>query len=171
MWRDLFVRLAPDEQFVPAFKVPKKTARKLEVQLETRLRDGASSGHPKSILSAGNLNTAALTLFLSLHLTVEPVLPWLVIDDPVQSMDEIHTSQFAALVRALARQGGRQVVIAVHEQPLFEYLTLELAPASTDDRLITVQLQKDVSKDTLVTQDTRVWDPSSVFSPSEARSA
>ena len=106
MWRDLFVRLAPDEQFVPAFKVPQETARKLEVQLETRLRGGASAGHPKSILSSGNLNTAALTLFLSLHLTVEPVLPWLVIDDPVQSMDEIHTSQFAALV-ANPRKAGR----------------------------------------------------------------
>ena len=105
MWRDLFVRLAPDEQFVPAFKVPQETARKLEVQLETRLRDGASAGHPKSILSSGNLNTAALTLFLSLHLTVEPVLPWLVIDDPVQSMDEIHTSQFAALVRNPGKAG------------------------------------------------------------------
>ena len=171
MWRDLFVRLAPDEQFVPAFKVPQQTARKLEVQLETRLRDGASAGHPKSILSSGNLNTAALTLFLSLHLTVEPVLPWLVIDDPVQSMDEIHTSQFAALVRTLARQGGRQIIIAVHEQALFDYLTLELAPSSRNDRLNTIRLFKEAGKDTMVAQDTRIWDPSSVFSLPEAQRA
>ncbi len=171
MWRDLFVRLAPDEQFVPAFRVPQETTRKLEVQLETRLRNGVSAGHPKSILSSGNLNTAALTLFLSLHLTVEPILPWLVIDDPVQSMDEIHTSQFAALVRTLARQGGRQVIIAVHEQALFDYLALELAPSSTDDRLNTIRLFKEAGKDTKVVQDTRIWDPSSVFSLPKAQGA
>ena len=47
------------------------------------------------MLSAGNLNTAALTLFLALHLSVEEKLPWLVLDDPVQSMDELHIAQFA----------------------------------------------------------------------------
>jgi hypothetical protein len=26
-------------------------------------------------------------LFLALHLSVEPKLPWLILDDPVQSMD------------------------------------------------------------------------------------
>jgi len=49
------------------------------------------------MLSAGNLNTAALTLFL--HSTcLYDDLPWLVIDDPVQSMDEVHIAQFAALL-------------------------------------------------------------------------
>ncbi|MCY4557177.1 MAG: AAA family ATPase [Chloroflexi bacterium] len=170
-WRDLFIRLAPDEQFVPAFKSPRHEARKLQVQLETRRRDGASSGHPKSVLSAGNLNTAALTLFLSLHLNAEPILPWLVIDDPVQSMDEIHTSQFAALVRTLTRRGGRQVIIAVHERALFDYLALELAPASRNDRLNTVQLFKEMGEDTVIRQGTKVWEPSFIFSRPEAHRA
>ena len=55
------------------------------------------------MLSAGNLNTAALTLFLLLHLSVNPELPWLIIDDPVQSMDEVHIAQFAALLRTLSK--------------------------------------------------------------------
>jgi len=163
IWSDLFVRLAPDEQFVPAFAFPEGAARQLSVSLETRLRDGAIAGHPKSILSAGNLNTAALTLFLSLHLAVEPILPWLVIDDPVQSMDEIHTAQFAALVRSLSRQGGRQVIIAVHERPLFEYLALELNPAYQDDRLITIELERLEGFDTKITPVTKTWDPKSIF--------
>ena len=61
------------------------------------------------MLSAGNLNTAALTLFLALHLSVKPMLPWLVIDDPVQSMDEVHISQFAALLRTLSKEHGANV--------------------------------------------------------------
>jgi len=163
IWSDLFVRLAPDEQFVPAFAFPEGAARKLSVSLESRLRNGAIAGHPKSILSAGNLNTAALTLFLSLHLAVEPILPWLVIDDPVQSMDEIHTAQFAALVRSLTRQGGRQVIIAVHERPLFEYLALELNPAYQDDRLITIELERLEGFDTKITPVMKTWDPKSIF--------
>jgi hypothetical protein len=35
------------------------------------------------MLSAGNLNTAALTLF-------RPQLQWLIVDDPAQGMDEVH---------------------------------------------------------------------------------
>ena len=34
----------------------------------------------------------------------------------------------------------RQVIIAVHERSLFEYLTLELSPTFVDDRLITIEL-------------------------------
>lgn len=163
IWKDLFVRLAPDERFVPAFAFHEQKTRGLSVKLETHPRDGGVAGHPRSILSAGNLNTAALTLFFSLHLAVEPILPWLIIDDPVQSMDEIHTAQFAALVRTLARQGARQVAIAVHERPLFEYLALELTPASQDDRLITIELERRDGSDTVISTETKTWDPDSVF--------
>ena len=92
------------------------------------------------MLSAGNLNTAALSLFLALHLAVEPIVPCLVFDDPVQAMDEVHVAQFAALIRLLAKQNGRQVIIAVHERELFDYLSLELSPAHEGDELITIEL-------------------------------
>jgi len=140
IWRDLFVRLAPEEPFVPAFAVPEVSTETVEAVLETRYRRGGKGGDPRTMLSAGNLNTAALTLFLALHLTVTPKIPWLLIDDPVQSMDEIHISQFAALLRTLSKQHKRQIVIAVHEKPLFDYLALELSPSFAGDRLITAQL-------------------------------
>lgn len=154
VWRDLFVRLAPDELFVPAFALPQTLTGPVEAILETHYRPGGKGGNPRAMLSAGNLNTAALTLFLALHLSQKPMLPWLIIDDPVQSMDEVHIAQFAALLRTLSKQKDRQVVIAVHERPLFEYLTLELSPAYLDDRLITVELAK--SHDGMTTA---VWKP------------
>jgi exonuclease SbcC len=85
VWRDLFVRLAPDEPFVPAFALPEVQGGPVEAVLETLYRAGGKGGNPRAMLSAGNLNTAALTLFLALHLSVTSVLPWLVIDDPVQT--------------------------------------------------------------------------------------
>ena len=102
---------------------------------------GEGRWKPRTILSAGNLNTAALTLFLALHLSVRPKLPWLLIDDPVR-MDEVHVAQFAALLRTLSKQKSRQIIIAVHERPLFDYLALELGPSYIDDRLITIELGK-----------------------------
>lgn len=159
LWRDLFVRLAPDEPFVPAFALPDKQAGPVEAVLETLYRSGGRGGNPRAMLSAGNLNTAALTLFLALHLSVQPLIPCLVIDDPVQSMDEVHIAQFAALLRTLSKQHNRQVIVAVHEKPLFDYLSLELSPAYPDDRLITIELGRNASGETTHDYVPLVWEP------------
>jgi exonuclease SbcC len=140
VWKSVFTRLAPDESFIPRFGIPSATKKTFDIELETIHRDGETSGPPQMMLSAGNLNTAALSLFLALHLAVEPVVPCLVFDDPVQAMDEVHVAQFAALVRLLSKQNDRQVIIAVHERELFDYLALELSPAYEGDELITIEL-------------------------------
>ena len=163
VWNNLFIRLAPEEPFVPGFELPEAGKGPVEAKLITRYRGEDRGGNPKAMLSAGNLNTAALTLFLSLHLSVKPLLPWLVIDDPVQSMDEIHIAQFAALLRTLSKQRGRQIIIAVHERSLFEYLALELSPASPGDKLITVELSKDRDGDTICDPRPIIWDAENVF--------
>lgn len=159
VWRDLFVRLAPDEPFIPAFALPETTKVGVEARLETYYRDGSKGGNPRAMLSAGNLNTAALTLFLALHLSVKPQLPWLIIDDPVQSMDEVHISQFAALLRTISKQKDRQIIVAVHEKPLFDYLRLELSPAFEGDRLITVELGRAANGESVANTVVRDWKP------------
>jgi exonuclease SbcC len=151
IWRDLFVRLAPSEQFVPTFKLPLKEGGKVEAVLETVHRSGKVSGSPGAMLSQGNLNTAALTLFLGLHLSVPVRMPWLILDDPVQSMDDVHIAQFAALLRSISKGIGRQVIVAVHERALFDYLTLELSPAFPGDSLITVEITRSFEGETIAT--------------------
>ncbi|TAV37266.1 hypothetical protein ELI33_08510 [Rhizobium ruizarguesonis] len=151
VWRDLFVRLAPSEQFVPAFRLPVGSGGKVEAVLETLHRSGKASGSPGAMLSQGNLNTAALTLFLALHLSVPVRMPWLILDDPVQSMDDVHIAQFAALLRSLSKGMNRQVVIAVHERALFDYLTLELSPAFPGDSLITVEITRNFDGEAVAT--------------------
>lgn len=151
VWRDLFVRLAPSEQFVPAFRLPLGSGGKVEAVLETLHRSGKASGSPGAMLSQGNLNTAALTLFLALHLSVPVRMPWLILDDPVQSMDDVHIAQFAALLRSLSKGMDRQVVIAVHERALFDYLTLELSPAFPGDSLIAVEITRNFDGEAVAT--------------------
>ncbi|MBX5086728.1 AAA family ATPase [Rhizobium lentis] len=155
LWRDLFVRLAPNEPYVPAFKIPTESTQRLQPKLITTHRNGGAGGTPGAMLSAGNLNTAALTLFIALHLTVSAQLPWLILDDPVQSMDDIHITHFAALLRTLSKQHNRQVIIAVHDRQLFEYLRLELGPAFEGDSLRTLELSRGPTKDTLCLPDRR----------------
>lgn len=140
VWKTVFTRLAPNEGFIPSFGIPSATKKTFDINLETTHRSGEAGGPPQMMLSAGNLNTAALSLFLALHLAVQPVVPCLVFDDPVQAMDEVHVAQFAGLIRLLSKQNGRQVIIAVHERELFDYLALELSPAYAGDELITIEL-------------------------------
>lgn len=150
LWRDLFVRLAPSEPFVPAFRIPQLSTQRLQPKLITEHRDGGEAGGtPGAMLSAGNLNTAALTLFIALHLSVPKELPWLILDDPVQSMDDVHIAHFAALLRTLSKEHGRQVVVAVHDRQLFEYLKLELSPAFPDDSLLTLELSRGPRRDSI----------------------
>jgi exonuclease SbcC len=104
VWKSVFTRLAPNEGFIPRFGIPTATRTALDIKLETTHRTGAASGPPQMMLSAGNLNTAAVSLFLALHLAVQPAVPCLVFDDPVQAMDEVHVAQFAGLIRVLAKQ-------------------------------------------------------------------
>jgi exonuclease SbcC len=164
VWKELFIRLAPEEEFVPAFAVPGAGNGAVEAKLETHYRSGGRGGNPRAMLSAGNLNTAALTLFLALNLSAKPSLPWLIIDDPVQSMDDVHIAQFAALLRTL-KQEGRQVILAVHDRQLFDYLALELSPTFNGDRLITIELGRSADGMT-----TAPWFPT-VFEPDRAIAA
>jgi exonuclease SbcC len=150
LWRDLFVRLAPGEPFVPAFRIPESATRRIQPKLITQHRTGGDAGGtPGAMLSAGNLNTAALTLFTALHLSMPVELPCLILDDPVQSMDDVHIAHFAALLRTLSKEHNRQIIIAVHDRQLFEYLKLELSPAFVDDSLLTLELSRGMTRDTV----------------------
>lgn len=164
VWRDLFVRLAPNEPFVPAFRIPDSSTQKLQPKLITEHRDGGQAGGtPGAMLSAGNLNTAALTLFIALHLSVPQELPWLILDDPVQSMDDVHIAQFSALLRTLSKEHNRQVMIAVHDRQLFEYLKLELSPAFPEDSLLTLELSRGPRRDTICASHRFAFRPDTAF--------
>lgn len=141
-WARIFGALVPSEPFVPQFKRIPEGARQVTIDIETQHRDGTEAATPAAMLSQGNLNTAALSLFVALHFAVPAEMPWLIFDDPVQSMDDLHVSNFAAMVKQLTRRNGRQVLIAVHERELFDYLALELTPGSQNEELLTVVLDR-----------------------------
>jgi len=145
LWRDVFLRLVPGETFYPQLdEVVLQRGHRAEVRF--RVNSHARAGvfeQPGSVLSAGNLNTAALSLFLGLFLVERSLVPLLVLDDPVQSMDDIRVGELALLLRRLLHQRELQLIIAVHERTLFDYLCLELGPSRPGASLIAIELQRD----------------------------
>lgn len=142
LWAELFKRFAPAEPFTPRFRKQEEVSRFVDVKLETVLQSGEVGGSPGEMLSFGNSNTAAVSLFVALHLSAPSTVPWLVFDDPVQSMDDMHIANFATVVRQLAYKHNRQVVIAVHQRELFDYLAFELSPASPHQSLIKIEVER-----------------------------
>ncbi|RHW25396.1 hypothetical protein D0Z08_19400 [Nocardioides immobilis] len=166
-WARIFGALVPSEPFVPQFKPIPAGSRQVTVDIETLHRDGLEGAAPAAMLSQGNLNTAALSLFVALHFAVAAQLPWLVFDDPVQSMDDLHVSNFAAMVKQLTRRHDRQIVVAVHERDLFEYLALELTPASPGEEVIKIVLDRTYGR-TVLTHDRLQYREDTALTPSPA---
>ena len=166
-WSRIFGALVPSEPFIPQFREIPAGLRSVRVDIETRHRDGLEGATPAAMLSQGNLNTAALSLFIALHFAVSPRLPWLIFDDPVQSMDDLHISNFASMVKQLTRRNGRQVVIAVHDRELFDYLSLELTPASPGEELLAIVLDRTYGQ-SIVTHERLKFNEDTSLSPSPA---
>jgi exonuclease SbcC len=77
-------------------------------------------------------------------------------------MDDIHVSNFAALLKQLSRNHGRQVIAAVHQRELFDYLKLELTPASSGQQLLAVSIER------LEDGDTKIFDERITYEADDA---
>ena len=82
-------------------------------------------------------------------------------------MDDLHISNFASLVKQLTRRNGRQVLIAVHDRELFDYLSLELTPASPDEELLAIVLDRTYGQ-SVITHDRLRFNEDTSLSPSPA---
>ncbi len=160
---DLYMRLVRDERFRPRI-TSKGQIGSLTAAVNAFVGEEKAAEDIASLVSSANLNTAALSLFLALHLA-EPTRPrTLVLDDPVQSMDDVHATNLAALFRSLAYHPTtpRQLVLAVHDKALFDYLSLELGPTKDGDALIEVEVTRESPDQVTVSSERRTWQPDRV---------
>lgn len=95
---------------------------------------------PLLVFSCSQANIVALSYFLAIGLASrEWSLPFLLLDDPLQSMDDVNALGFADLCRHIG--GGRQVVVATHERRLAALLERKLAPRSEGERAIALRFR------------------------------
>jgi len=123
---DIYSRLDPH----PAFK-------SIEFELDTYYRRGTTSplvkdvvedilADPLVIFSTSQANIAALSYFLAMGWTAgERSLPFVLLDDPLQSMDDVNVLGFSDLCRHI--RSNRQLVISTHEKRFADLLRRKLA--------------------------------------------
>jgi recombinational DNA repair ATPase RecF len=90
------------------------TKRRVEVKVTVDGVDGAALG----VMSQGELHALALSLFLPRATLPESPFRFLVLDDPVQSMDPARVDGLARVLDAVAME--RQVVVFTHDDRLPE---------------------------------------------------
>lgn len=132
---DIYSRLDPH----PAFKV-------IGFEHDTYYGKGASTpvvrdvsaeveGDPLIVLSASQANIAALSYFLATSLGAgERSLPFVLLDDPLQSMDDVNVLGFADLCRFIRSE--RQLVLSTHDRRFANLLGRKLAPRRSGDQTI-----------------------------------
>ncbi len=84
---------------------------------------------PFTVMSSSQINVVALSIFLSLNLGI-PNLPLktLMLDDPLQSLDDINFLGFIDLIRRTRGGGGRQIFLSTHDDRLSGLLKRKLRP-------------------------------------------
>ena len=137
---DIYSRLDPH----PAFKI-------IGFKHDLYYRKGTSTpvvsdivagvdADPLIVFSASQANIAALSYFLAMSLGAgERALPFVLLDDPLQSMDDVNVLGFADLCRFL--RADRQLVLSTHDRRFANLLRRKLAPRDPRDRTIAINSQ------------------------------
>lgn len=93
---------------------------------------------PLLIFSASQANVTALTFFLAMSWTAgSHALPFILLDDPLQAMDDINALGFADLCRHIRTE--RQLVVSTHDRRLGNLLERKLAPRVAGERSLVLR--------------------------------
>ena len=112
-------------------------------RLDAEIRDNAedkTSNSPEAILSSSQLNALAVSIFLSFNLAL-PHLPLqaAVLDDPIQSLDDINLLGLVDLLRRTKEK--RQVIVSTHDGRFGRLLARKLRPSSPEETTSVIELR------------------------------
>ena len=123
---ELYQRLRPHADWRTIdYRIRGDVRRFLSLKVSDSLKVGDSL-NPQFVLSSGQRRAAGLAFLLSVHLA-RAWTPWhtLVLDDPVQHIDDFRALHFVEILAAF-RMTGRQIVCAVEDQALAKLLCRRL---------------------------------------------
>jgi len=167
-FEDLFRRIARHPYFQVTIPSSQVKYHKPEVSWVASLGGNFYPGG--AVFSQGQLNACGLAFFLALATTQSNHLGLLLLDDPVQSMDEVHIEEFATVLKSIKDVLGWQLIIGVHEQSLFNYLKRVLYPTGPKQSLIAYTLGTNRDGPTITGEETIAFD-ARAFSLRPANSA
>jgi exonuclease SbcC len=129
----------------PAFRVVRflVSVSRGRGQLGTVVSDPLSQVHsdsPATVLSSSQMNALAVCTFLSLNLGVlRPPLDTAILDDPLQSLDDINLLGLIDLLRRTKDQ--RQLFVSTHDVRFGQLLARKLRPGSSGQRTVVIELE------------------------------
>ncbi len=132
---EVFDRLAPHPTFTELGAVQDIYYKKNQVVPEIRDPQRNVSGNPSVLLSEGHLSVVALSYFLGMALNAgDGALPFIFLDDPLQSMDVISVLGFADLCRRLRER--RQLIVTTHDRRFASLFSRKLASREPRSRTL-----------------------------------
>jgi exonuclease SbcC len=160
-FEELFRRLAKNPFFDVTVSDVRMKRHKPEVDWCARYGDHSFPG--EAVFSQGELNSCAIAFFLALATSHSGGLQLLLLDDPVQNMDEIHIEEFGNVLKFLKDVLGWQIVVGLHDQSVYQFLRRQLHPSREGQSLIAYTFEEGdqgarITKDALVT-----FDPSALI--------
>jgi hypothetical protein len=110
--------------------------------LSTVIRDSVgdkSSIYPSAVLSSPQVNALAVSIFLSFNLGIaNPPLSTVLLDDPLQSLDDVNILGLVDLRRRAKEQ--RQLRVSTHDVRFATLPPRKLRPVAKDGRTIVIEL-------------------------------
>lgn len=88
---------------------------------------------PLLVFSSSQANVVALSAFLAFGWAAgEDAMPFLLLDDPLQSLDDVNALGFSDLCRHMRTR--RQLIVSTHDKRLADLLRRKLAPRRSEER-------------------------------------
>lgn len=132
---EVFDRLNPNPAFTELLAHQDVFRNRNQVVPVVRDRDRNIDANPLLVFSEGQLNVVALSYFLGMALNAQDaMLPFLVLDDPLQALDVIATLGFSDLCRRIRDE--RQLIVTTHDRRFADVLIRKLSPREPDGRTI-----------------------------------
>jgi DNA repair exonuclease SbcCD ATPase subunit len=139
--QSIYARIDPH----PAFRLVSFLSRVIRGKghLATVISDpieNKDSDSPASVLSSSQVNALAVAVFLSLNLGIPaPPLAAAVLDDPLQSLDDINLLGLVDLLRR--SKDRRQLLVSTHDARFGALLARKLRPSTPEQRTVVVELE------------------------------
>ena len=132
--QDVYSRLDPHREFTKLRFAVDVYREKATASAEVADREDSNNrADPLLVFSSAQANVVAVSVFLALGWAAgRDAMPFLLLDDPLQSMDDVNALGFADLCRHLRTQ--RQLIISTHDVRLAALLERKLAPRRPDER-------------------------------------
>lgn len=132
--QDVYSRLDPHPTFTEIRLVPEifRAAGTATAQVRDEALD--ITANPMLVFSAAQANIAAVSYVIALNWAAGARVPMLLLDDPLQAMDDINVLGFADLCRHLRR--SRQLIVSTHERRFAELLERKLTPRRLEERTL-----------------------------------